>query len=131
MGNGLKIMRLDHSFERGLTNVTATYTLHDDGSVGVLNCGSHRAVCQWKEAEGRAVFQGVPDMGEPICHFRLAVRGRLSRHRTRPARLRLGFGSRSIKDDLWIRPPGRPVSRHQKSPHHSVVHLVLVDLRCY
>ena len=36
-GEWFEIMRLDHSFERGLTNVTATYTLHDDGSVGVLN----------------------------------------------------------------------------------------------
>ena len=31
-----EIMRLDHSFERGLTNVTATYDLRDDGTVGVL-----------------------------------------------------------------------------------------------
>jgi apolipoprotein D and lipocalin family protein len=56
-----EIMRLDHSFERGQTNMTATYTLHDDGSVGVPNRGFDRAVCQWKEAEGRAVFQDAPD----------------------------------------------------------------------
>ena len=33
-GEWFEIMRLDHSFERGLTNVTATYTLRDDGSDG-------------------------------------------------------------------------------------------------
>lgn len=56
-----EIMRLDHSFERGLTNVTATYTLRDDGSVGVLNKGFDRKNCRWKEADGRAVFQGDRD----------------------------------------------------------------------
>ena len=52
-----EIMRLDHSFERGLTNVTATYTLRDDGSVGVLNRGFDRKTCRWKEADGVAQFQ--------------------------------------------------------------------------
>ncbi len=60
-GEWFEIMRLDHSFERGLTNVTATYTLRDDGSVGVLNKGFDRKSCRWKEAEGRAVFQGDRD----------------------------------------------------------------------
>lgn len=53
-----EIMRLDHSFERGLTNVTATYTLRDDGMVDVLNKGFDRKQCRWKEARGTASFQG-------------------------------------------------------------------------
>ena len=52
-----EIMRLDHSFERGLTNVTATYNLRDDGTVGVLNRGFDRDKCRWKEANGTAKFQ--------------------------------------------------------------------------
>ena len=60
-GEWFEIMRLDHSFERGLTNVTATYTLRDDGSVGVLNRGFDRKKCRWKEADGRAEFQGARD----------------------------------------------------------------------
>jgi apolipoprotein D and lipocalin family protein len=60
-GRWFEIMRLDHSFERGLTNVTATYALRDDGSIGVLNRGFDRAAYRWNEAEGRAVFQGAPD----------------------------------------------------------------------
>ncbi len=60
-GVWFEILRLDHSFERGLTNVTATYTLRDDGSVGVLNKGFDRKNCRWKEADGRAVFQGDRD----------------------------------------------------------------------
>ena len=57
-GEWYEIMRLDHSFERGLTNVTATYTLRDDGSIRVVNRGFDRKSCRWKEAEGRAVFLG-------------------------------------------------------------------------
>ncbi|WP_368413516.1 lipocalin family protein [Dongia sp.] len=60
-GEWFEIMRLDHSFERGLTNVTATYTLRDDGSVDVLNKGFDRKNCRWKDAAGRAVFQGDRD----------------------------------------------------------------------
>jgi apolipoprotein D and lipocalin family protein len=60
-GEWFEIMRLDHSFERGLTNVTATYTPRDDGSLGVRNRGFDRKACRWKEANGRAVFQGARD----------------------------------------------------------------------
>jgi len=60
-GEWFEIMRLDHSFERGLTNVTATYTLRSDGSVGVLNRGFDRKNCRWKDADGRAVFRGDRD----------------------------------------------------------------------
>lgn len=56
-----EIMRLDHSFERGLSNVTATYRLREDGTIDVLNRGLDRGSCRWKEAEGRARFQGKPD----------------------------------------------------------------------
>ena len=51
-----EIMRLDHSFERGLTNVTARYGLGNDGSVSVLNNGFDREKCRWKEAYGTARF---------------------------------------------------------------------------
>ena len=39
LGQWYEIARLDHSFERGLNRVTATYTLRDDGGVRVLNRG--------------------------------------------------------------------------------------------
>jgi len=68
-GEWFEIMRLDHSFERGLTNVTAAYTLRDDGSVGVLNRGFDRKNCSWKEADGRAVFQGPQDMASLSVTF--------------------------------------------------------------
>ena len=39
MGTWYEIARFDHSFERGLEQVTATYTLQDDGTVEVKNRG--------------------------------------------------------------------------------------------
>jgi apolipoprotein D and lipocalin family protein len=56
LGTWYEIARLDHSFERGLEQVTAHYSLRDDGGVRVLNKGYSPADKQWQEAEGRAYF---------------------------------------------------------------------------
>jgi apolipoprotein D and lipocalin family protein len=56
LGKWYEIARLDHSFERGLTNVTADYSLRDDGGVRVLNRGYSAKTDSWKEAEGKAYF---------------------------------------------------------------------------
>ncbi|ELH9601793.1 lipocalin family protein [Vibrio vulnificus] len=56
LGKWYEIARLDHSFEEGLTQVTAEYTLKDDGGVAVLNKGFLDDENQWKEAEGKAYF---------------------------------------------------------------------------
>lgn len=39
LGTWYKIARLDHRFERGLKNVTATYSMREDGGVSVVNRG--------------------------------------------------------------------------------------------
>jgi len=39
LGTWFEIARLDHSFERGLSQVTAEYALNDDGSIRVINRG--------------------------------------------------------------------------------------------
>lgn len=57
-GEWYEIMRLDHRFERGLTNVRAVYTLKPDGKVEVLNKGFDPKTCQWRDIEGSARFQG-------------------------------------------------------------------------
>ncbi|QDZ91601.1 lipocalin family protein [Shewanella decolorationis] len=56
LGKWYEIARLDHSFERGLTQVTAEYSLKPDGGVKVINRGYSAAKQQWKEAEGKAYF---------------------------------------------------------------------------
>lgn len=68
-GEWFEIMRLDHSFERGLTNVSATYIPQDDGSVRVINRGLDRQSCRWREAEGRAVFLGSSTTGSLSVTF--------------------------------------------------------------
>jgi len=61
LGTWYEIARLDHSFERGLTKVSATYSLNKDGSVKVINRGFNQEASQWKEAEGKAKFVGLSD----------------------------------------------------------------------
>lgn len=56
LGKWYEIARLDHSFERGMTDVTAEYSLNKDGSVRVLNRGFVPEKNTWKEAEGTARF---------------------------------------------------------------------------
>jgi apolipoprotein D and lipocalin family protein len=68
-GQWFEIMRLDHSFERGLTNVSATYALQKNGSVSVLNRGFDRKNCRWKEANGTAEFLRDPKTGSLAVTF--------------------------------------------------------------
>lgn len=63
LGTWYEIARLDHSFERGLTRVTADYSLRDDGGVRVLNRGYSARDRAWKEAEGKAYFANQSDQG--------------------------------------------------------------------
>jgi apolipoprotein D and lipocalin family protein len=56
LGKWYEIARLDHSFERGLTRITADYSLRDDGGVRVLNNGYSAEENSWKYAEGKAYF---------------------------------------------------------------------------
>jgi len=63
LGKWYEIARLDHSFERGLSNVSAEYSLRDDGGVKVLNRGYSDSKESWKEAVGKAFFVGEKNQG--------------------------------------------------------------------
>lgn len=63
LGRWYEIARLDHSFERGLSSVTASYSLREDGGVKVLNRGFSSEDNQWQEAEGKAYFVESPNTG--------------------------------------------------------------------
>ena len=69
LGTWYEIARLDHSFERGLVNVTATYSLNEDGSMRVVNRGYDPRQNRWKEAEGRAHFISGSDLGRLKVSF--------------------------------------------------------------
>lgn len=68
-GRWYELARLDHSFERGMTDVSATYTPQADGSVRVVNRGFAAAPGQWREAVGRALFTGAPTTGSLKVSF--------------------------------------------------------------
>ena len=69
LGRWYEIARLDHSFERGLSDVTADYSLQADGSVEVINRGYDGNKAEWREAVGRAVFIGERDVGSLKVSF--------------------------------------------------------------
>jgi apolipoprotein D and lipocalin family protein len=58
LGRWYEIARLDHSFERGLTDVTAEYVKRPDGGISVTNRGFDPAKGRWREAHGVARFTG-------------------------------------------------------------------------
>ncbi|PKF60993.1 lipocalin [Psychromonas sp. psych-6C06] len=63
LGKWYEIARLDHSFERGLSQVSATYSLRDDGGVSVLNRGFNSEEQKWEEAQGKAYFVQNSNLG--------------------------------------------------------------------
>lgn len=69
LGRWYEIARLDNRFERGLTRVTAEYSVLEDGGVRVLNRGFSAAKGEWQEAEGKAYFVESPDLGHLKVSF--------------------------------------------------------------
>lgn len=69
VGTWYEVARLDHRFERGLSQVTATYTARDDGGIDVLNRGFDETKGTWSEAKGRAKFVGPRDVGQLKVSF--------------------------------------------------------------
>ena len=57
-GKWYEIARLDHSFERGLTDVPANYRLLPDGSVDVINRGYDVKRNEWRQVTGHALLTG-------------------------------------------------------------------------
>ena len=62
MGTWYEVARLPNRFEKGLEQVTATYSQQDDGSVRVVNRGYDIARKEWRGVAGRARFVGEPDV---------------------------------------------------------------------
>lgn len=56
LGTWYEIARLDYYHEKGLNQVTATYSLRDDGGIKVLNRGYLSQKGRWRESEGKAYF---------------------------------------------------------------------------
>ena len=63
LGAWYEIARLEHRYEKGLSNITAHYSMRDDGGINVLNRGYDAQKGEWRTAEGKAYFVKGPDTG--------------------------------------------------------------------
>ncbi|MDD2599534.1 MAG: lipocalin family protein [Kiritimatiellae bacterium] len=63
LGTWYEIARLDHSFERGLSRVSADYSLREDGTIRVVNRGYLGEKGIWKSVEGRGRFVSSRETG--------------------------------------------------------------------
>lgn len=69
LGCWYEIARLDNRFQRGLEQVTATYSLREDGSVRVENTGWNSQSKQKKTIIGRAKFVSDDQIGHLKVSF--------------------------------------------------------------
>lgn len=69
LGTWYEIARLDHPFERGLEQISATYSVRDDGGIDVLNQGYEIVAGEWTQANGKAYFVGDDTIGHLKVSF--------------------------------------------------------------
>ena len=69
LGKWYEIARLDHSFERNLSQVTADYSLRKDGGVEVVNQGFNQKSGKWEMITGKAFFIGKENVGSLKVSF--------------------------------------------------------------
>lgn len=69
LGTWYEIARLDHGFERGLSRVTAKYSLREDGGINVINRGYDAESGEWQEAVGKAFPNAEPGVGRLKVSF--------------------------------------------------------------
>ena len=69
MGKWYEVARLDHSFERNLSNVSATYAKDSAGEISVTNRGYDEKSGEWKQVKGRARFIGDNRVGSLKVSF--------------------------------------------------------------
>jgi len=69
LGTWYEVARLDHSFERGLSHVSATYTRREDGNITVLNQGYKTSSQKTKTATGKAKFAADSTTGHLKVSF--------------------------------------------------------------
>lgn len=68
LGRWYEVARIDHGWERGLSNVSADYALRRDGRVQIVHRGYHAPSARWRES--RAVAQ--PAKGAASAHLTLS-----------------------------------------------------------
>lgn len=63
LGSWYEVARLDYFYEKGLSNVTANYSLKPNGMIEVINKGYDEKKGKWKQSIGKAKFAGSDETG--------------------------------------------------------------------
>jgi len=102
LGQWHEIARLDHSFERGLSKVTADYSLREDGGINVVNRGFSADNNAWQEAQGKAYFVNNTDKGHLKVSFFGPFYGSYIVFELDTVGYQYAFISGPDKDYLWL-----------------------------
>jgi len=110
-GQWYEIARFDFKHEKDLKNVTANYTLNEDGSIEVVNKGYNYVKNKWEESKGKAKFNGSNKEGALKVSFFGPFYGGYNVVEMDPAYENvLVFGENT--DYIWI------LSRQKTIPNH-------------
>ncbi|MEO8854571.1 MAG: lipocalin family protein, partial [Ginsengibacter sp.] len=69
LGKWFEIARFDYSFEKNLNNVTAEYSLKNNGNIKVINRGYNFKKNKEQKSVGKAKFVGAETVGELKVSF--------------------------------------------------------------
>lgn len=108
LGTWYEIARLEHRFERGLSRITAEYSMRSDGGVRVVNRGFRDASGEWDEATGKAYFTGDSNVGQLKVSFFGPFYGGYNIVELDRMGYQYSLVAGPSRDDLWLlsRTPG-------------------------
>lgn len=102
LGKWYEIARLDHRFERGLTHITAEYSLNADGSIRVINSGYSSETGERRQAEGKARLVRESDEGYLKVSFFGPFYGAYIVFELDQKNYQYAFISGNDRDYLWL-----------------------------
>lgn len=115
LGTWHEIARLDHSFERGLNTVTATYSYREDGGIKVVNTGCDYDDGKWKTATGKAYFTKGETTGQLKVSFFGPFYGPYIVFDKDPASAEYAYVSSGTDKFLWLLARSPEVSEARKA----------------
>lgn len=102
LGTWYEIARLDHSFERGLDHISATYSERDDGGIKVINSGQNPKTGEVRTAEGKAYFVQGRDIGHLKVSFFGPFYGSYIVFELEEKNYDYAFVTSNSRDYLWL-----------------------------
>lgn len=114
LGQWYEVARLDHSFERGLSHVTANYSVKDDGGIKVVNKGYSIEDSRWDTANGKAYFVSESNKGHLKVSFFGPFYGSYVVFYIDDVDYQYAYVGSYNKDYLWLLSRDKNVSEAQK-----------------